>query len=143
MSSSLENLARAKQLNAEPPSAKQIGRLLESAEAQLRDSRNASLSAPSRFMLAYNAAHAFALAALRAAGYRPSSAGHRKIVFQVLEATAGAPPALWLALDRYHDRRNASEYEGAPPASALEAEDIVKLATELRRLVLDRVKRER
>ena len=143
MSSGLENLARAKQLNAEAPSAKQIGRLLESAGTQLRDSRNAVLGAPSRFSLAYNAAHAFALAALRAAGYRPSSAGHRKIVFQVLAATAGAPPALWLALDRYHDRRNASEYEGAPPASAVEAEDIVRLTTELRRLVLDRVKRER
>lgn len=141
-SANLENLARAKQLNAEPPSARQIDRLLKSAEAQLRDSRNSSLAAPSRFMLAYNAAHAFALAALRAAGYRPSSAGHRKIAFQVLDATAGAPPALWRALDRYHDRRNESEYEGGPPASAIEAEDIVTLTTELRRLVLARVKGE-
>jgi hypothetical protein len=135
----LENLARAKQLNAEPPSAEQIGRLLASAEAQLRDSRNTSLSAPSRFMLAYNAAHALALAALRAAGYRPSSAGHRKIIFQVLATTADARPELWRALDKYHDRRNASEYEGAPPASAMEAEDIIKLTTELRRRVLARV----
>lgn len=140
MSSSLQNLARAKQLNAEPPSATQIGRLLKSAETQLADSRNTALAAHSRFSLAYNAAHAFALAALRAAGYRPSSAGHRKIVFQVLGATAGAPPALWLALDRYHDRRNASEYEGAPPASAVEAEDIIRLATELRGLALARVR---
>ena len=136
--SNLENLARAKQLNAEPASAKQIGRLLESAETQLRDSRNTSLGAPSRFMLAYNAAHALALAALRAAGYRPSSAGHRKIIFQVLDATADAPPELWRALDRYHDRRNASEYEGAPPATGVEAEDMVKLTTELQRLVLAR-----
>jgi hypothetical protein len=136
----LENLAHAKQLNAEPPATEQIGRLLASAEAQLRDSRNASLSAPSRFMLAYNAAHALALAALRAAGYRPSSAGHRKIIFQVLATTAGAPASLWLALDKYHDRRNAAEYEGAPPASNVEAEDLVKLAGELHRLVLSRVK---
>ncbi len=135
---SLENLARAKQLNAEPPAVEQIGRLLASAEAQLRDSRNPSNSAPSRFMLAYNAAHA--LAALRAAGYRPSSAGHRKIIFQVLATTAGAPAELWLALDKYHDRRNASEYEGAPPASAIEAEDMIKLTGELQRLVLARVK---
>ena len=35
MSSSLENLARAKQLNAEPPSAKQIGRLLESEAEEI------------------------------------------------------------------------------------------------------------
>jgi hypothetical protein len=139
--SNLENLARARQLNAEPPVREQIGRLLAGAEDQLRDSRNASLAAASRFMLAYNAAHALALAALRAAGYRPSSAGHRKILFQVLDATAGAPPELWRALDRYHDRRNASEYEGAPPASAVEAEDIVRLTVELQRLVLARVRK--
>jgi hypothetical protein len=138
----LENLARAKKLNAEPPSAEQIGRLLASAETQLRDSRNTSLGAPSRFMLAYNAAHALALAALREAGYRPSSAGHRKIIFQVLDATADAPPELWRALDRYHDRRNASEYEGAPPATTVEAEDMVKLTRELQRLVLARLGRE-
>jgi hypothetical protein len=136
----LENLARAKQFNAEPPAAEQISRLLASAEAQLRDSRNAALSGPSRFMLAYNAAHALALAALRAAGYRPSSAGHRKIIFQALAATADAPPELWLALDKYHDRRNASEYEGAPPASTVEAEDLVRLTGDLHRLVLARVK---
>ena len=136
----LENLARAKQLNAEPAAAEQIGRLLASAEAQLRDSRNPSLSAPSRFMLAYNAAHALALAALRSAGYRPSSAGHRKIIFQVLAATADAPPELWRALDKYHDRRNASEYEGAPPATIVEAQDIIKLTSELHRLVLARAK---
>lgn len=139
----LENLARAKQLNAEAPNAQQIDGLLAGAEASLRDSGNASLAASSRFMLAYNAAHALALAALRAAGYRPSSAGHRKIVFQVLEATAGAPPELWRALDRYHDRRNAAEYEGAPPATAVEAEDIIRLAAELQKLVLRRVRKER
>jgi len=139
--SNLENLARAKQLNAEAPSAEQIGRLLASAEAQLRDSGNAALAAASRFMLAYNAAHALALAALRAAGYRPSSAGHRKIVFQVLDATAGAPPELWRALDRYHDRRNASEYEGAPPTSTVEAEDLIRLTSDLQRLVLGRVRK--
>lgn len=121
--SNLENLARAKQLNAEAPSAEQIGKLLASAEVLLRDSGNA------------------ALAALRAAGYRPSSAGHRKILFQVLDATAGAPPALWRALDRYHDRRNASEYEGAPPASAVEAEDLIRLTVDLQRRVLGRVRK--
>jgi hypothetical protein len=37
----LENLARAKQLNAEPPGKEEVARLLASADAQLRDSRNA------------------------------------------------------------------------------------------------------
>jgi len=138
----LENLARAGQLAAEPSSADEIGRLLAGAEDQLRDSRNSSLSAPSRFILAYGASHALALAALRAAGYRPvASKGHRKIIFQALGSTAGAPTELWVALDRYHDRRNAAEYEAAPRASEAEAKDLVELTTTLQKLVLERLKR--
>ena len=138
----LANLARAGQLAAEPTSAEEIGRLLEGADTQLRDSRTGSLSAPSRFILAYGAAHALALAALRAEGYRSSaSKGHRKVIFQALEFTAGVPRELWIALDRYHDRRNAAEYEAAPPASEAEAKDLVNLATKLQKLVLDRIKR--
>jgi len=139
----LENLARAKQLNAEPPDEREIANLLSAADAYLRDARNASNSPASRFALAYNAAHSLALAALRASGYRPSSAGHRKIVFQTLEATADASRQLWLALDQYHDRRNKIEYEGVPPASGTEAGDLAKLAGELQALVLRRVKRAR
>jgi hypothetical protein len=139
----LENLARAKQLAAEPTSAQEIGRLLKGAEAQLRDGGNASNSATSRFTLAYGAAHAFALAALRAQGFRPSaSQGHRKVIFQVLEATAGAPRELWLALDRYHDRRNALEYEAAAPITGAEAGDLVALVGRLKTLVLARIKRD-
>ena len=138
----LANLARAGQLAAEPTSAEEIGRLLQGADAQLRDSRTDSLSAPSRFILAYGAAHALALAALRAHGYRPSSSkGHRKIIFQALGSTIGAPPGLWMAIDRYHDRRNATEYEAAPPASEAEASDLVELATRLQKLVLGQIRR--
>jgi hypothetical protein len=138
----LANLARAGQLAAEPTSAGEIARLLKSADDQLRDSGIKSLSAAGRFMLAYNATHALALAAVRAEGYRPSaSQGHRKVIYQVLEATAGAPRELWVALDRYHDRRNAAEYQGAPPATEAEAKDIVELATKLQKLVLDQLRR--
>lgn len=106
----------------------------------MRDAGNAGLSAASRFALAYNAAHSLALAALRASGYRPSSAGHRRILFQVLNATCGAPRELWLALDRYHDRRNKTAYEGAAAASDVEANDLTKLAGELKVLVLKSLK---
>ena len=138
----LANLARAGLLAAEPTSAAEIGRLLEGADTQLRDSRTSSLSATSRFILAYGAAHALALAALRAEGYRPAATrGHRKVVFQALEFTAGAPRELWLALDRYHDRRNAAEYEAAAPATEAEAKDLVELAAKLEKLVRVWIKR--
>jgi hypothetical protein len=135
--SNLENLARAKQLNAEAPDEQEIANLLSAARRLLRDGRHAGLSADSRFALAYNAAHSLALAALRGAGYRPSSAGHRRVVFQTLEATAGASRELWVALDRYHDRRNRIEYEGVP-VSTIEATDLLKLAAELQSAVLKR-----
>ncbi|MGH6884576.1 MAG: hypothetical protein ACREGK_00705 [Geminicoccales bacterium] len=140
MASNLENLARARQLNAEPPDRAEIANLLADARAQLGDARNAGLNASSRFALAYNAAHALALAALRANGYRPSSAGHRRILFQALDATCNAPRDLWMALDRYHDRRNRMTYEGAAAAGDVEARDLTKLAGELEPLVAKTVK---
>ena len=63
----------------------------------------------SRFDLAYNAAHALCLAALRRAGYRSSK---RYIVFQALPHTLGLGPEVWRVLDRAHSDRNRSEYEG-------------------------------
>jgi hypothetical protein len=75
----------------------------------LRDARNASLSLESRFDLAYNAAHALCLSALRRCGFRPAQ---RYIVFQVLPHTLGLGPEVWRVLDKCHQQRNISEYEG-------------------------------
>ena len=60
--------------------------------ARLADAHNDALSLESRFDLAYNAAHALSLAALRRGGYR---ARHRYIVFQVLPHTLGLGPEVW------------------------------------------------
>ena len=138
--SNLENLARVRQLHAEAPDGGEIEKLLASARNFLADARRSSLSAGSSFSLAYNAAHALALAALRSAGYRPAGSGHRQVLFQVLEFTAGASRQLALALAHYHDRRNKVEYEANQP-SELEAKDLVKLVSELEALVLKRLKR--
>ncbi|MGH8116099.1 MAG: hypothetical protein ACREPJ_02135 [Rhodanobacteraceae bacterium] len=110
MTSALENLAGAKgPLTAEQPDAKEIEWLLTSGATRLRDSRNKSLALESRFDLAYNAAHALCLAALRRCGYR---AKHRHIVFQVVPHTLGLGPEVWLVLDKCHHIRNVAEYEG-------------------------------
>ena len=85
MPSPLESLAgTGKALLAEAPDAVEIAGLLRSGRARLTDARNAALSLESRFDLAYNAAHALCLAALRRNGFR---ARHRYIVFQVLPHT--------------------------------------------------------
>lgn len=78
----LENLSRTGgSLKPEPPDAAEIAGLLRTGRARLEDAGNTALALESRFDLAYNAAHALCLAALRAKGYR---AGNRYIVFQVL-----------------------------------------------------------
>ncbi len=68
-----------------------------------------ALSAESRFDLAYGAAHALALAALRWHGFRSNS---RYLVFQALPHTLATPTATWRLLAKCHERRNLAEYEG-------------------------------
>lgn len=110
MTSPLENLAGAgKPLSIEPPDGAEVAGLLRSGRARLADARNETLSLDSRFDLAYNAAHALCLAALRRNGYR---ARHRYIVFQVLPHTLGLGPEVWRVLAKAHDLRNLAEYEG-------------------------------
>lgn len=66
----LANLARIGKLKTEPPDARERAGLLHSATVRLQDARQTILSLESRFDLAYNAAHAAALSALRWHGYR-------------------------------------------------------------------------
>jgi hypothetical protein len=108
--SPLENLSGpGQQLRKEPPDAKEFANLKRSALKRLADAENKTNSAEGRFDLAYNAAHALCLAALRRSGYR---AANRYIVFQVLPHTLGLGPEVWRVLARGHDLRNRSEYEG-------------------------------
>jgi hypothetical protein len=96
-------------LAAEPPDPEEYAGLKKSGLARLRDSANTSLALESRFDLAYNAAHALCLAALRNCGYRPK---HRYIVFQVLPDTLGLGAEVWRILAKAHEMRNLGEYEG-------------------------------
>lgn len=110
MTSAFSNLSGpGKPLKAEPPDAREFAGLKRSGHARLQDALNASLSLESRFDLAYNAAHALCLAALRWNGYRSTN---RYIVFQLLPHTLGLGPEVWRVLSKCHDIRNLGEYEG-------------------------------
>ena len=110
MTSPLENLTGpGKPLKAEPPDAKEYAGLVRSGLARLADANNAALSLEGCFDLAYNAAHALCLAALRRHGYRSAN---RYIVFQLLPHTLGLGPEVWRVLAKCHNMRNQSEYEG-------------------------------
>lgn len=108
-SAELDNLVRIGKLKREPVSARELQGLRQSALARLADSDLDTLSFDSRFDLAYNAAHALALYALRRLGYRSDN---RYLVFQVLPHTAGLPTEVWRVLAKAHERRNLAEYEG-------------------------------
>jgi hypothetical protein len=110
MHSALENLCGpGKSLKVEAPDANEFTGLVRTGIARLQDARNPTLALEIRFDLAYNAAHALCLAALRLMGYR---AGNRYIVFQVLPHTLGLGPEVWRVLDKCHNTRNLGEYEG-------------------------------
>ena len=105
----LDNLLRTGGLKAEPPDRKECEGLLRSASDRLQDARNPALSFASRFDLAYNAAHALALTALRLQGYRSD---RRYLVFQCLAHTLAVSKAQVSLFALCHDRRNLAEYEG-------------------------------
>ena len=110
MTSAFESLSGpGKALRAEPPDKREFEGLIRSGHARLNDALNTSLSIESRFDLAYNAAHALCLAALRWHGYRSSN---RYVVFQLLPHTLNLGPSVWRVLDKCHNIRNLGEYEG-------------------------------
>jgi hypothetical protein len=96
-------------LRKEVPDGKEFAGLKKSGLTRLADAQKQENSLESRFDLAYNAAHALCLAALRHSGYRSTN---RYIVFQVLPHTLGLGPEVWRVLARCHDLRNRGEYEG-------------------------------
>ncbi len=76
-----DNLVNIGQLKTEPGDQAEFDGLVNSGRLRLKDAHLDTLSLESRFDLAYNAAHALALAALRWQGYRSDN---RYIVFQCL-----------------------------------------------------------
>jgi hypothetical protein len=108
-SQNLGNLVKSGHLKREPGDQREFDGLLRSARARLTDAHNGMLSIESRFDLAYNAAHALALAALRWHGYRSDK---RYMVFQCIPHTLGLGPDVWRVLTLCHNHRNRAEYEG-------------------------------
>jgi hypothetical protein len=128
ISPELESLAKVGALKREPPSRQEFDGLVHSGAVRLTDAERADLSLESRFDLAYNAAHALALAALRRMGYRSDN---RYLVFQALAHTTGLPSATWRVLSKCHERRNLAEYTGVRSVDARLVSDLIRAAEEL------------
>ena len=125
----LDNLVRVRQLKAEPGTQAEFDGLLRSGAARLQDAGHPGLNPESRFDLAYNAAHALSLAALRWHGYRSDN---RYLVFQALPHTLGLPAATWRVLAKAHEVRNVAEYEGHFDADATLLRNLIESAEAVR-----------
>ena len=124
----LDNLVKIGKLKHEQIVQAEFDGLVNSAKKRLADAKNDKLSPESRFDLAYNAAHALALAALRRAGYRSEN---RYLVFQALEHTVGMGAMTWRVFSKCHDQRNLAEYQGHFEIDAQLLADLIRCATEL------------
>lgn len=130
MGSPLDNLAKVSKggLKIEPPNQAEFDGLVRSAKRKLRDAATPTLGLESAFDLAYNAAHALALAALRWHGYRSEN---RYLVFQALAHTVGFPAAKWRVLDLCHNKRNLAEYEGSFDIDAALVRELMDVTQQL------------
>lgn len=125
----LDNLVRTGKLKAEAPSQAELDGLIRSGSVRLKDAERSTLSLESRFDLAYNAAHALALAALRMRGDRSEN---RYLVFQCLPHTLGLPVEQWRVLDRAHVRRNRAEYEGDSEIDEALVHAVIRVVRDMR-----------
>ena len=128
----LENLVKIGQLKHEPPDQNEFDGMVASAEIRLNDAKLGGLSQDGKFTLAYGAAHALSLAAMRWHGYRSEN---RYLVFQCLEQTLGLETTKWRVLDQCHKRRNVAEYEGHLEIDAQLLNELIEISTELLELV--------
>lgn len=126
--SALDNLLRIGQLKAEPCNPIEVRRLLAMAATRLADAQLSGASAEGRFISAYNASHAAALAALRWHGFRSEN---RYVVFQCLAHTLNWPASRWRVLDAAHRQRNLAEYEGLLEVEESNIAELCSMASDL------------
>lgn len=124
----LDNLVKIGNLKGEAASGKEYQGMLKSAARGLADARNESIETDSQFDLAIEAAHKFALAALRREGYRSEN---RVTVFQALVHTVGVPNADLQTFLKAHNERNLAAYEGRVDISETLLAELIAATTRL------------
>ena len=128
----LDNLVKINKLKVEPPDQKEFDGLVASAKRRLQDAMVAGLSDEGRFSLAYGAAHALSLAAMRWHGYRSDN---RYLVFQCLQHTIRLDSVKWRVLDQCHRVRNVAEYEGHLEINAQLLKELIEITEELLKMI--------
>jgi hypothetical protein len=134
---SLSDWVKAQWIKEHKSSRDEILNLLGVADRDLRDCEISGLSGDARLAIAYNGALQSAMAALAAAGYRPSRDAHHHRTILSLEFTIGADSQLIAKFDAFRKKRNLGDYSIAGSTSIKEAEEMIALARQLRRKAED------
>lgn len=113
-------------------SAEEIANLMRISDRDLVACKAKELPADWKLAIAYNAALQAATAALAAAGYRVSRDNHHYRVIQSLELTIGARRKQVDTFDGFRKKRNVSSYDLSGTVSQKEADEMLKLAAEIR-----------
>lgn len=113
-------------------SAEEIANLMRISDRDLVACKAKELPADWKLAIAYNAALQAATAALAAAGYRVSRDNHHQRVIQSLELTIGASRKQVDTFDGFRKKRNVSSYDLSGTVSQKEADEMLKLAAEIR-----------
>ena len=111
---SLQNLLKIGQLEEHKTDAKQVRRMLESAERGIADAKQESISPETRLDAAYRAITQLSMVALWANGFRPakSKPGHHQTMIQLLVHTIDLDRDEMLLLDTFRVNRNVIDYTG-------------------------------
>ena len=123
-----------KAVAAFPASKQELDNLRSIVTRSLRDVSATGLSADARFVIEYDAARTLSLMVVRAAGYRPRSAGAHYHRFAALEAADSAFAAISAYFDGCRIKRNVSEYEFAGGVSDTDADGLL---TTVRNFAID------
>jgi len=134
---SLRDWVKAQWLIEQKHSRDEIANFLGVGDRDLRDCQVQGLSEDARLAIAYNGALQSAMAALAAAGYRPSRDAHHYRTILSLEFTIGADTNLIAKLEAFRKKRNLGDYSIAGSTSKKEADEMVALAQQLRKDVED------
>jgi phage-related protein len=117
----------------QPTSKAELDNLRSIVARSLSDVAATGLSADARFIMAYDAARTLSVMIVRAAGYRPRSAGGHYNTFLALEAAEPAFAALSAYFDGCRIKRNFSEYDGAGGVTDTEAEELLRTVQQFAR----------
>lgn len=123
-------------ISAHRTSPREIAALLAVVDRNLADAALEGLSPDGRLGIAYSATLQLATLALAAEGYRPARERAHERAIRSLRYTLGLDAALVRTLDGVRQKRNVMTYESAGTTSTREADEVYRLATELREQVI-------